>query len=243
MSSTKATEYNIDKEYLAAKTSNPDATFSKIEWEKIARQIAKGEAHETLGGVLKNGSPWAKAGASKFKKFKSILEIARTDRVLDYGCGTLRIGVHFIKYLKPKCFMGLDPIPELIEHGKCLLGTKLLAAKAPVLARIDELGLAAAEQFSADAVISSDVAFHIHPDEAPDYFRKLSRVTCKNGARLVFDGKITDRPYRYNESGWSWPLDYYQEVLRPLVFVAYHFSTTYYFDNYCQNGVLEFRRS
>jgi cyclopropane fatty-acyl-phospholipid synthase-like methyltransferase len=242
MSSSKPTEFNLDKEYLIAKTSNPNITFSKLEWEKIACKVEKGEAHETLGGVLKNGSPWAKAGAAKFKLFKSILKLPRTDRVLDYGCGTLRLGVHFIKYLNPNCYMGLDLIPEFIEVGKKLLGTKLFAAKTPELARIDELSLAAAENFSADAIISSDVAFHIHPDEAPDYFSKLSRVTCKSGARLVFDGKISDQPYRYNESGWSWPLDHYQEFLRPLVLVTFHFAETYYFDNNCKTGFFEFCR-
>ena len=243
MSLAKRTEYNLDKEYLAAKTINPDSTFSRLEWEKTARQIEKGEAHETLGKRLKDGSSWEKAGAAKFKLFKSILKLSRTDRVLDYGCGTLRIGVHLIKYLNASCYMGLDIIPEFVQNGRELLGTKLSDSKSPKLMSLDELSLAAAEQFSADAVISSDVAFHIHPDEAADYFTKLSNVTCKSGARLVFDAKTSDQAYRYNESGWSWPISCYQEFLRPLVLVAFHFAEEYYFDNRCQIGIFEFCRT
>jgi len=136
----------------------------------------------------------------------------------------------------------LDIIPDFIEKGQSLLGSRLLAKKCPKLLVIDESSISTGERFMADAVVSSDVAFHIHPDEAPGYFAILSRLTGKKGARLVFDAKTSERPYRYNESGWAWPVDHYVQFLRPLELVSIHHQQTYYYDAACSTGYFEFRR-
>jgi hypothetical protein len=204
-------------------------SLSEREWTQIARAIERGEPHHTLGTRLRSGLPWHKAGKADFKRFNSILRVRRTDRVIDYGCGTLRIGLHFIKRLRPGNYMGLDLIPQFIESGQRLLGEKLLRKASPALACINQESLLAAERFGATIVISSDVAFHVHPNEVASYFGNLRRLAHTPGA------------YQYNESGWSWPLTYYQELLKPLVFVGTHYACAYYFDSRCVNCLLEFR--
>jgi len=54
-------------------------------------------------------------------------------RLLDIGCGCLRGGVHYIKYLEEGNYSGLDINPSLIEAGKVEIEEARLGEKNPKL--------------------------------------------------------------------------------------------------------------
>jgi SAM-dependent methyltransferase len=58
--------------------------------------------------------------------------------LLDVGCGPLRAGVHFIRYLEPGHYAGVDRRPELLEAGRTVeLPRHGLEGKEPVLLASD----------------------------------------------------------------------------------------------------------
>eukprot|EP00262_Sarcandra_glabra_P014715 TRINITY_DN4361_c0_g1_i1.p1 TRINITY_DN4361_c0_g1~~TRINITY_DN4361_c0_g1_i1.p1 ORF type:complete len:340 (-),score=27.76 TRINITY_DN4361_c0_g1_i1:347-1366(-) len=53
------------------------------------------------------GEPWA-GGRDVFEFLAEAVNLSPDDRVLEIGCGTLRVGLHFIRYLNPAHFHCLE---------------------------------------------------------------------------------------------------------------------------------------
>jgi hypothetical protein len=61
-----------------------------------------------------------------------------TDVLLDVGCGALRGGVHFIRYLQPGNYLGIEKEVELLRRGVDLeLGAEAFAGQRPELVTSD----------------------------------------------------------------------------------------------------------
>ncbi|TWT61769.1 hypothetical protein [Rubinisphaera italica] len=53
-------------------------------------------------------------------------------RVLEFGCGCLRIGYWLIRFLDPECFYGIEPAKNRVDHGQeYLFSPAMLAEKKP----------------------------------------------------------------------------------------------------------------
>lgn len=105
--------------------------------------------------------------------------------------------------------------------GRRLAGP-LIEERGARVELLTDQAVADATASGADFVISTAVAFHIHPDDVGVYLATLARLAQRPGARLVFDAKLSGRPVRYAAPGWAWPLDFYREHLAPLEYVASH---------------------
>jgi SAM-dependent methyltransferase len=61
--------------------------------------------------------------------------------LLDVGCGPLRAGVHFIRYLQPGHYFGIDRRADWLEIGREIeIPRNGLEEKRPVLAQMDDFG-------------------------------------------------------------------------------------------------------
>jgi SAM-dependent methyltransferase len=232
-----------EQEYIRFKAERPDSTFTRFFWERELAKVRRGESHASLGSSLSRAPSWARGGEALFGAYRDILGLTSTARVMDYGCGSLRLGFHLIRFLDPHCYFGLDLLEELIEIGKQLAGRPLLELKAPVLAVLNERTLAQGRNFDAEFVISTAVAYHIPPEETASFFANLAMLAHARGARVMFDAKLASKPLRYTDSGWAWPLRFYQEAMAPLQFVGTHREGEYSFDPRCRTALLEFRRA
>ena len=65
------------------------------------------------------------------------------DALLDVGCGALRGGVRFVRYLAPGRYCGLDVNASLLAAGRRELGPELLRDKSPQLVVADDFDCAA----------------------------------------------------------------------------------------------------
>jgi len=64
--------------------------------------------------------------------------------LLDIGCGSLRGGVHFIAYLEPGHYYGVDKNLELLEAGRRIeLPRYQLVERAPILVEMEDFDFAA----------------------------------------------------------------------------------------------------
>lgn len=206
--------------YAEFKVHNPDVSYSLWLERVELESIQSGKPHATLGPRLRRFDNWWDAGTNVFRRYQRWFPFVPASKVVDYGCGSLRVGGHFIRFLDPECYFGLDVIAGFYDMGKDLIGAEMMAEKKPRFAVIDDASVRDAARFAPDFVFSSAVSYHLHPDEAPEYFRNLSTICHKPGSNLFFDVSISDEPIHNLQL--SMPLDYFKSALSDLKYITYH---------------------
>jgi ubiquinone/menaquinone biosynthesis C-methylase UbiE len=88
--------------------------------------IEAGEHRTFVGGL------WDEMGALQFDFLKA-QGLQPGQRLVDVGCGALRGGVHFIRYLEPGRYYGIDINASLIDAGTRELAQLKLEGRAPHL--------------------------------------------------------------------------------------------------------------
>lgn len=84
------------------------------------------------------GGMWDEIGQLQFD-FLLTQGLNRSDYLLDVGCGSLRAGVHFIKYLDAGHYYGVDKDQQLLEAGQNIeLARYNLTEKNPLLFHIED---------------------------------------------------------------------------------------------------------
>ncbi len=81
-------------------------------WRQLSDADIASKTHRDFVGGM-----WDELGRLQFD-FLRRQGLQTTDRLLDMGCGSLRGGVHFIKYLKPGNYYGIDMNASLIKAGR-----------------------------------------------------------------------------------------------------------------------------
>jgi cyclopropane fatty-acyl-phospholipid synthase-like methyltransferase len=213
-----------DEGFEKFKRKNPGATHADYYARRMRKRVASGHSHATLGGKLKRAEgekvAFAEGGRTNFESFHKMMKLEPRHRLIDYGCGSFRIGLHAMNYLDPGNYFGLDVVADFIDIGRELVGAETLAARKPRSAVITPESLAEAEAFRADAVMSIAVAIHVHPDETQTYYRNLARLASKPGAVLFFTVHLAERFERVGRMGFAWPLQFYKDQLPDLEFVG-----------------------
>lgn len=96
-------------------------------WRQLTPdEIAMAKHREMVGGM------WEEIGHLQFE-FLKLRGLLPEHTFLDVGCGSLRGGVHFIRYLNTGNYYGLDINSSLIEAGKMELASVGLSDKQPNL--------------------------------------------------------------------------------------------------------------
>lgn len=78
--------------------------------KRLAADVAGGRHREIIGGM------WDAVGALQLDFLKA-QGLAPHHRLLDVGCGSLRGGVHFIDWLEPGNYFGIDISEALLDAG------------------------------------------------------------------------------------------------------------------------------
>ena len=235
--------HEIDDRFQDYRKAHPAATRAQFHMEQILRAVRQGAQHHSLGTNLDGGEDFWSAGASKAARYMRQASLRRSDRVVDYGCGSLRIGAHVIRFLDRGCFWGLDVTDGFYEIGKTEIGDALLREKSPRFGVISDGEIAEAEKFGADFVYSNAVCYQVHPEEQQAYFGNLARLAGKPGCQLIFNCMLADAPVRYGHRSWAWPLDTYKAALRDLDLVdAAESRSRLKGEHLVRPAVLRFRR-
>lgn len=210
----------MEQRYLAYRVNHPGVSYA--EWADIVQlgALANGGDHATLGPRLRKYPNWWDAGIHTFARYQRLFPITPESRVVDYGCGSLRVGGHFIRHLVPERYFGLDVVAGFMDMGKELIGPDMMAEKRPRFAVISDASVADAAAWNADIVCSSAVSYHVHPDEAALYFGNLTKIAHRPGTTLFFDASVSNGPI--HDLQLSMPLDYFRTALGTLDFVAFH---------------------
>jgi hypothetical protein len=202
-----------DIEYKRVKARDSSLTFAEFATQRVLENIKTGLPHATLGNNLKKHKDIWEAGKRDFDKFVKIYAIKPEDRVVDYGCGSLRVGCHLINYLMPGGYFGLDVHTGFIEYGKEAIDPALLDGKKPQFGAISPETVASAAAFGARIVFSSAVSHHVHPDDVEAYFGNLVKIAHRPDVVLFFETAVAEEPLRYKVRSWARSLEFFDRML------------------------------
>jgi hypothetical protein len=210
--------------YRVWRLRNPDGSHGDYYADRIVRRLDSGRGHATLG-LQERPRPqsstrgaggdsldlWAR-GAGTFR-FLQAYGLTPLHKVVDYGCGSLRIGMHFIDHLASGQYWGVDVTPRFFEDGMRLMDPDLLAQKAPRLDVIAEPTLRAIRDWQPDWVFSVSVLMHVPPVEVDGFLRKVTDLLAP-GARAVILFDRTERNAQTAPMSWTYNEAFLCEALR-----------------------------
>ena len=196
---------NLGAESVAV--SSPKSSYRsfyiEVEKEKMNR-LQKIKGH----GIAKNvmDSQVADASGQRWLDFLKDTGLKPSDRVLEYGCGSLRLGKSVIAFLAPGKYVGLDITDFFYMVGiENYLGQALLESKKP---RFEVIGSAGHEEirhgYKFDIGYSTLALMHVPPAELGEYFRNVHELMNSNSV-FYFDFQPSLFVLKKNSLTWGVP--------------------------------------
>jgi hypothetical protein len=165
---------------------HPGATFKDYFGEVVSDHVKQRRLHPTLGENLRGGA-FGEFGQDAFNRILKF-GLSPNDVCVDYGCGTLRVGIHFIRYLGRGHYWGLDIHQALLDEGARLIGAELMAEKQPRLHVLSPPLVKQAGKANPKLLFSIAVLIHVHLDELEEYFGNILTIIGCSG-RAIMTGK------------------------------------------------------
>ncbi|MEO3973207.1 class I SAM-dependent methyltransferase [Streptomyces sp. CAU 1734] len=123
---------------------------------------------------------WLALGKMQFDYLRGH-DLAPEDRMLDIGCGNLRAGWHFIDYLNPGNYYGIDISPDILMSAKETLTGRGLQDKVPHLTITQNLTLDFLPDAYFDVVHAHSVFSHSPLGVIEECFAHVGRVLAPGG--------------------------------------------------------------
>lgn len=147
-------------------------------------------------------------------------------RLLDIGCGALRAGVRFMRYLEPGHYYGIDKETELLEAGvRQEMPAFGVADRTPTFAITDCFDLSAFGETKFDYMLAQSVFSHLPPEMIQACLGRVMPSLAKGGWFLATyfessDGRVDPgqpHPFRRLEmKRSSYPFAMFQEMAEQL---------------------------
>lgn len=155
------------------------------------------------------GGMWEEIGQLQFDYLVSH-GLKPEHRMLDVGCGTLRGGRHFVRYLQPGGYTGIDISPMAIEAGQKLVSDEGLEDKRPTLVVSRNMDLRFAEFAGRrfDYILAQSVFTHLKPEHIEECFAHVGAVMAP-GAGFYFTYAEADRYVQRTEKDFSYPFSFF----------------------------------
>jgi len=167
---------------------NPGGTFKEYYVGSVVEALAGKKRHATLGPLTRPGSV---EHAESIVDALIGLGVARSDIVVDYGCGTLRVGRKMMQYLEPSHYVGLDVDRRILDTGLEILPPGLAEEKTPILEVIDDDVLDRIAAMRPDWIYCKGVLHHVPPAELDDFFGSLLRLALAE-TKIVIWARLSD---------------------------------------------------
>lgn len=163
-------------------------------------------ADEAIGGM------WSEIGRLQFEFLKAE-GLTPGDRLLDVGCGSLRGGRHFVRYLNAGRYVGVDISEGVLGAARDLVAREGLAGKRPLLLLSADKRLTFAEAAASavgpfDVLLAQSVFTHLMPEHIEEGFANLRRVLAPGAAFYFtfFEGAHR----RKTVKGFAQPFAFYE---------------------------------
>jgi SAM-dependent methyltransferase len=147
--------------------------INRYDRQLTREQINAGKHRDMVGGM------WEEIGRLQFE-FLRARGLKPGHRLLDIGCGSLRGGIHAIKYLETGDYYGLDMNPSLIEAARHELKLAGLTHKNPHLAVSDRFELGLFRQ-KFDYLLAHSVFTHVFANHIIRCLAEVREVLASKG--------------------------------------------------------------
>lgn len=97
-------------------------------------------------------------------------------KFLDFGCGALRGGLHYIKYLNAGDYDGIDISEQILKEGRKFLKEAHLEHKNPTLHLVSDLSFNCVNGKKFDYIIAQSVLSHMPLREIETSFVNIKKV-------------------------------------------------------------------
>jgi hypothetical protein len=184
---------------------NPGAKFKAYFSEIVRSDLKRGKPHPSLGVRSRDKVPWLRT-----------FGLRPDDVCVDYGCGTLRVGVHAMRYLGRGAFWGLELDQALLDRGRSLIEVELLDRKSPNLRLISPETVQEAASRRPALVISLKVLIHVHPDELHEYFHHILTIVGDSGKAIITGKWSPSQTFQFSSHCWAHSLDHLTNLVSSL---------------------------
>jgi hypothetical protein len=201
---------------------HPGASFANFYADRITDKLRSGRGHTTLGarGWLVGDDSSAEWDRELFarrglKRWGEILGLGLEPnmRCVDYGCGSLRLGQHAMRYLNAGNYWGIDVTDVFITAGLELINPELLTRKAPRLSTIGGEVLRDIRAWQPDFIFSNAVLQHVPPEELSLFFERLESMMAPHSKAFILY-IAEDRVQRFEAMSWGYPADFIRAAAR-----------------------------
>lgn len=167
---------------------------------------AKEDPKQAIGGQ------WEKIGKLQFN-FLLKHGLEKHNSLLDYGCGSLRGGRYFIRYLDEGCYTGIDISEELVKEAKELIKRKNLNHKKPRIILNDDLNLSFEdlEGDKYDFILAQSVFTHLQKEHIEEVFKNLPKVMHVNSV-FFFTANIKNEHVQTGLKTFAYPVSFFENL-------------------------------
>ncbi len=196
---------NLGAEEVAK--SSPKSSYRsfyiEVEKEKL-RRLRKLQGDRIAKNVM--DVRVADASGQRWLEFLINSGLKRSDRVLEYGCGSLRLGKSVIEFLEPEHYFGLDITDFFYLAGiENYLGQALLETKKPLFGVIgSDQHVRLKFDFKFDIGFSTLALMHVPPAEIDEYFRNVLELMHLDSV-FYFDFQPSLFALKKNSLTWGVP--------------------------------------
>lgn len=159
--------------YILWKIINPGKKFSDYYIKQVARTLDNKEPHPTLGCAKTDQEIFDRSGVIHLQ-FLIDNGLSSSSKVVDYGCGSLRVGRKLIEYLESNHYFGFDITDRYFLDGLAGIEPELIKDKNPqfFIISVETLREVGARN-SIDIIVSTGVLIHVPKNELRMFFERI----------------------------------------------------------------------
>ncbi len=137
-----------------------------------------------------------------------------SSKMLDIGCGTLRGGQHFIKYLNQGNYTGIDISQNIINTAKeTVIDCQELEVKKPriIFNESKDLKFSIFNDETFDFILAQSVFTHLMPEHIEECFVNIKKVMDSNSI-FYFTIFESNKYERLDYKDFSYPISYFEQL-------------------------------
>lgn len=178
--------------------------FSKSQWSGFKKRVKRSRIIRHLNRQWYKdavGGQWEKIGKLQFD-FLVEQGLKPESYLLDVGCGSLRGGIHFIGYLQPGHYFGIDIDKALLDAGRKELKKLNLISKSPILVEVEDFDFRSFNQ-AFDCALAQSVFTHLPLNSIMRCLMNIEKVLVHGGRFFATffenrDGKFNLEPIEHS---------------------------------------------
>lgn len=152
-------------------------------FKTLVRLFDRTHHRKYVGRAAGSGQPFQECCRFQLDFMKQ-RSLSPADTLLDLGCGSLRGGIHFIRYLQSERYLGLDISAEVVRRGICReLGAEYFHDRKPEFVISESFEFHAFSKRPRFAIANS-VFTHLPPNEIKSCLTRLRTFIGESEAEL-----------------------------------------------------------